>query len=207
MKSIGRLWIVVSVLFTGCYSRDMVDQAKQKPLSASPMFRDGRSSRLPVEGTVARGQLFEDTHLYTGKVNGKLVTNYPFPVTDKTLEIGQEKFNVFCAPCHDRTGSGRGMIVQRGYGPPPSYHIDRLRESPEGYFFDVITNGYRTMPAYAAQIKPKERWAIVAYVRALQLSQRTPVKDLSTEERAKVTHASSSEDATEMNGKKESPHE
>ncbi len=118
-----------------------------------------------------RGQLREDTHLYEGKVGGKPAETFPFPIDLKTLQRGQQRYNIYCTPCHDRVGNGDGMVVRRGFRRPPSYHIERLRQAPPGYLYDVITNGFGAMQDYAAQIPVRDRWAIVAYVRALQLSQ------------------------------------
>lgn len=169
--------LAAAALLAGC-RRDMQDQPKYIPLRPSSFFADGRSERPLVEGTVARGHLNADAAFYTGKVDGKPLETFPFPVTPAVLERGQERFNIYCAPCHDRLGTGNGMIVRRGYRHPPSYHIDRLRQVPVGYLFDVITNGLGAMPDYAAQVDPRDRWAIVAYVRALQLSQHASPADV-----------------------------
>ena len=171
----------------GC-RQDMQDQPKYIPLRPSDFFADGRSERPLIEGTVARGHLNDDALFYTGKVpDGKPADTFPFPVTKEVLLRGQERYNVYCSPCHDRLGNGDGMIVRRGYRKPPSYHIDRLRNVPNGYIFDVITNGFGAMPDYSAQVAPHDRWAIVAYVRALQLSQNFPANQLSPQERAQVS--------------------
>jgi len=136
---------------------------------------------------VARGELRLDEHLYTGKVNGQLATTFPFPITRQDLERGRERYGIYCTPCHDATGTGRGIIVMRGFPqPPPSYHIDRLREAPVGHFFDVITNGLGNMYSYASRIPPEDRWRIVAYVRALQLSQSATMNDVPAAEREKL---------------------
>ncbi len=160
----------------GC-RQDMHDQPKYKPLKASAFFEDGRASRPLVPDTVARGHLDDDDLLYAGKSDGTFADTFPFPVTGQVLQRGQERYNIFCSPCHDRVGNGSGMIVLRGYRRPPSMHIDRLRQQPAGYFFDVITHGFGVMPNYAQQIAPRDRWAIVAYVRALQLSQHAALAD------------------------------
>jgi mono/diheme cytochrome c family protein len=163
----------------------MYDQPRYKPLGKSDFFADDRQARPLVEGTVARGTLREDSRLYTGKTgNAALVTVYPLPVTRERIERGHQRYDIYCAPCHDRTGSGNGMVVQRGYRPPPSFHIDRLRQVAIGHFYDVITNGFGAMPDYAAQIPPEDRWAIVAYVRALQLSQNAALADVPPDRRA-----------------------
>ena len=165
---------------TAACRQDMHDQPKFIPLRPSTFFDDGRSARPLIEGTVARGQLDDDAAFYTGKgPDGKPVDAFPFPVTKEIVERGQDRFNIYCAPCHDRLGTGDGMIVRRGFRHPPSYHIDRLRAVPNGYLYDVISKGFGAMPDYAAQIEPADRWAIVAYIRALQLSQNASVNDVS----------------------------
>lgn len=163
--------------------REMYDQPKIEPLEASVFFADGLSARQPIPGTVARGQLRLDTHLYQGMVNGELATTLPYEITQKLIERGQERFNIFCAPCHDRTGRGNGMIVQRGLKAPPSIHEQRLRDVPIGHFFDVMTNGLGVMYSYASRIPVKDRWAIAAYIRALQFSQNANIDHLSAEDR------------------------
>jgi len=162
------------ILLEGC-RQDMHVQPKILPLAASRFFDDGRSARPVVAGTVARGQLRTDELLYTGKLNGVIAAEFPFRITRRDLERGQERFNIYCAPCHGRLGNGQGMIVQRGFPGPPSYHIDRLRQAPAGHFFEVITNGFGMMFSYASRVKPEDRWRIVAYIRALQLSQHATV--------------------------------
>jgi mono/diheme cytochrome c family protein len=170
----------------GC-RQDMQDQPKFIPLRPSGFFADGRSERPFVEGTVARGHLNDDTALYTGKgADGKFLDTFPFPATRDAISRGQDRFNIYCAPCHGRLGDGLGMIVRRGFRRPPSYHIDRLRTVPNGYLYDVITNGVGAMPDYAAQIEPRDRWAIVSYVRALQLSQNATVDDVPPGDRAQL---------------------
>jgi mono/diheme cytochrome c family protein len=141
------------------------------PLAKSDFFPDQRSARLPVAGTVARGNLQADTYFYTGKIGDTPGDFMPFPVNQEVLARGRERFNIYCSPCHSRLGDGNGIIPQRGFRRPPSYHIERLRKAPLGYFFDVMTNGFGAMPDYSSQIQPRDRWAIVAYIRALQLSQ------------------------------------
>jgi mono/diheme cytochrome c family protein len=172
-------WLLLAavLVFAGC-RQDMYDQARQKPYAPSQFYDDGRAARPPVPGTIARGQLHGDPHLHTGRVNGQLVTTFPFPVDRAVLERGRDRYNIYCAPCHDRIGNGNGMIVLRGYRQPPSLHIDRLRNAPVGHHFDVITNGLGAMPDYAAQVSARDRWAIVAYLRALQLSQRATTAEV-----------------------------
>ncbi len=161
----------------GC-RQDMHDQPKYKPFRGTTFFPDGRSARPLETGTVARGFLREDTELYAGKTGDQPVKTFPFPVTKEVLERGQQRFNIYCTPCHDRTGHGLGAVVRRGYRRPPSYHIERLRNETPGYFYDVITNGYGAMPDYASQVQPRDRWAIVAYIRVLQRSQFATVADV-----------------------------
>jgi cbb3-type cytochrome c oxidase subunit III len=170
------LGLVVLLVLVGCRN-DMHDQPRFKPLAESDFYPDLRSARTPVEGTVARGDYHEDNYFYTGKVGSNPGDYMPFPVTQEVLERGQQRFNIYCAPCHSRIGDGNGMLPQRGYRHPPSYHQDRLRKAPLGYFFDVMTNGFGAMPDYASQIPPRDRWCIVAYIRALQLSQDATVAD------------------------------
>ena len=167
----------------------MHDQPKVKPYAKSDFFEDQRSARPLVEGTIARGQLRDDAALYTGKAAGKPVEVFPFPVSAEVMARGQERFDIFCSPCHGRTGAGDGMIVQRGYRKPPTFHQDRLRQAAPGYVFDVITNGFGAMPDYAQQIPVRDRWAIVAYLRALQRSQNVAAGTLPAEARAALDSA------------------
>lgn len=155
----------------GCNTGNMRDQPKFEPMEHNPIFADGRASRPLVEGTVARGHLRVDHHFFEGRDAGKLVTTFPEPVTSQTLRRGQQRFNIFCTACHGEVGYGDGMAVRRGYPRPPSFHSEELRSQPVGHFYDVITNGYGRMMDYREQIPPADRWAIVAYIRALQKSQ------------------------------------
>ena len=155
----------------------MVDQQKLKPLAEENFFADGRGSRLPPPHTIARGQLREDDQFYTGKVGDQLAATFPLPVTRQLLARGRERFEIYCAVCHGATGASDGMIVQRGFPQPPSLHEQRLCDAPPGHFFDVITNGYGVMYSYAARVSPEDRWAIAAYIRALQLSQHATLGD------------------------------
>jgi hypothetical protein len=159
----------------------MHDQPKYTAYEPSAFFADGRSARPSIEGTIAHGQLFEDALLHTGRVGGQPSTVFPFPVDMTVMERGRERYDIYCTPCHGLTGEGDGMVVQRGYRRPPSFNIDRLRQAPPGHLFDVMTNGFGAMPDYAAQVPVRDRWAIAAYVRALQLSQYSTAADLSTE--------------------------
>jgi hypothetical protein len=179
---------IAAIGVAGC-RQDMHNQPKYKPLRASNFFQDGSSARPLVDGTVARGTLQEDAAFFTGKVGSQLVKELPFPVTREVLDRGQQRYDIFCAPCHDRTGGGNGMIVQRGYRQPPSMHIDRLRNVENGHFFDVMTNGFGAMPDYKAQISARDRWNIVAYLRALQLSQHAAAADVKGGDPTKVQPA------------------
>ena len=161
----------------GC-RQDMHDQPKFHRQRGTSFFADGRSVRPQVENTVARNQLREDSYFYTGFTGGKEGDGMPFPVTMDVLARGQERYNVYCTPCHSRVGNGAGMIVQRGYAKAGNFHVERLQKAPLGHFFNVITNGYGAMPDYATQVAPVDRWAIVAYIRALQLSQNATQADV-----------------------------
>jgi mono/diheme cytochrome c family protein len=179
--------LLLAALTLPACRQDMHDQPRFIPLRPSGFFDDGRSQRPLIEGTVPRGHLNDDLALYTGKdAAGKPLDTFPFPVTRDVVDRGQERFNVYCSPCHDRTGSGDGMVVRRGFRHPPSYHTGQIRSLANGFIFDVITNGFGAMPDYAAQISARDRWAIVAYVRALQLSQHASIADLPAEDRGKL---------------------
>ncbi len=180
--------VVGAVLLAGC-RQDMHNQPKYRGLRPSTFFADGSSARPLVEGTVARGTLQTDEAFFTGKNGQTLVAELPFAVDAHVLDRGQERFNIYCAPCHDQTGSGRGMVVQRGYRQPPSFHIDRLRTVEIGHFFDTMTNGFGAMPDYREQISPRDRWNIAAYIRALQLSQRAATADVPGGDPAKLAPA------------------
>ena len=164
----------------------MHDQPKYEPLEESSFFADGLASRAPVPGTVARGQLRDDTLLYTGKQGAAHATVFPFRVDEEVMRRGRERVDIFCAPCHGRTGDGDGMVVQRGFQRPPPLAQERLRAAPVGHLFDVMTNGFGAMPDHAAQIPPRDRWAIAAYVRALQLSATATLDDVPATERSKL---------------------
>lgn len=161
----------------GCHD-DMYNQPRYEPLEPSRFFDDGRSSRPLVPGTISREALPSDSILATGRENGKLVDELPVELSESLLRRGQERFNIFCSVCHGRTGEGNGMIVQRGFTKPPTFHSERLRGAPIGHFFDVATHGFGRMPAYDAQVPVDDRWAIAAYIRALQLSQYAEVTEL-----------------------------
>ena len=171
------------LILAGC-RQEMYDQPKVKPLGESDFYSDLRSARPQVEGTVARGQVHEDTYFYTGKIGPNPGDYMPFPVTEEVLARGHERFNIYCAPCHSRVGDGKGMVPSRGFPRmPPTFHQDRLRKAPLGYIFDVATNGFGIMPDYASQIPPRDRWCIVAYIRALQLSQNATQADVAAGEK------------------------
>jgi mono/diheme cytochrome c family protein len=177
----------LSILTAGCSRLDMQDQPKYKAQGASEFFADGRNGRPELDGTIARGELHEDTAFYDGKdAAGGDTADFPIAVDKIVLQRGQQRYDIYCAPCHGRLGNGMGMIVQRGFKQPPSYHIDRLRNAPVGHLYDVITNGYGAMLNYAQQVSVRDRWAIVAYIRALQYSQNANVSDLPTEARAQL---------------------
>jgi hypothetical protein len=165
------------LVLAGC-RQDMHNQPKFYPQRGTTFYADGRSVRPQVENTVARDQLHEDSYFYTGIVAGKEGDGLPIPLTEATLARGQERYNIYCTPCHSRVGNGNGMIVQRGYKPAGNFHTDRLRNAPLGHFFAVITNGYGAMPEYSAQLTPEDRWAVAAYIRALQLSQDAKPSDV-----------------------------
>ena len=169
--------VAAASLLTGC-RQDMHDQPKFDQQRGTSFYADGRSVRPQVENTVARSQLRRDAYFFSGFDNGKEGDGMPFPVTEAVIHRGQERYNVYCTPCHSRVGNGAGMIVQRGYAPAGNFHSDRLRQAPLGHFYNVIANGYGAMPDYSAQLTTEERWAVVAYVRALQLSQAADEKDV-----------------------------
>lgn len=169
------------LLFASACRRDMQDQPKYKPLRESQYFADGRASRPIPAGTVARDELDADDPFHTGMSNGSFLDTIPVPVTVDFLHRGEDRFNIFCSPCHSRTGDGDGMIHRRGFWIPLSFHNARLRAVPPGYIFQVINNGYGAMPAYKDQIvEVRDRWAIVAYIRALQLSRNATLNDVPT---------------------------
>jgi len=176
----------VALLLFGC-RLDMHVQPKYLPYEPTDFFGDGRSERQPVPGTVARGQLRLDELMFTGRENGVVVDKFPFPITKADLDRGRERYNVYCTPCHDYTGTGRGMIVQRGFPQPPSYHIQRLRDAPAGHFYEVMTNGFGAMYSYAARVEPADRWRIAAYIRVLQLSRNATIQDLPESVRQNVS--------------------
>jgi len=182
--------LFIALAAAGC-RQDMFNQPKLLPLQSSTFFADGRASRPLPEDTVARGQLHGDDLLSTGRIGGAVADRFPFPITAAVLDRGQQRFDIFCSPCHGRTGDGNGMVVQRGFKPPPSFHADRLRQAPAGHFFDVMTNGFGVMYDYRSRIVPEDRWAIAAYIRALQLSQHADASDLDAAREAARAHPAS----------------
>ena len=185
----GALALLALLALTGCH-RDMRDQPKYRGFRESSFFADGRSIRPAVPGTIPVGYLKSDSLLFTGKMNGKPVDMFPFAVDRAVLERGRDRFNIYCSPCHDYTGSGNGMIVQRGLKKPPSFHDYRLRVAPAGYFFDVITNGFGVMYDYSYQLRPEDRWAVVAWVRTLQTAARGNLADVPADQRGRLDQAS-----------------
>ena len=203
MTSTSRIYFVVCasvvlLLGSGCdhLVQDMATQPKNRPLSPSTFFEDGRSERPLVENTVARGSIADDD-LFVPKDSNA----FPLPVNRDLLDRGEERYKIFCTPCHGLQGDGNGMISLRGMKHPPSFHQDRLRQAPNGYFYDNITNGFGAMQGYSAQIPPRDRWAIIAYVRALQLSRNARAADLPAELREELNQAGNSKDST--GGRKE----
>ncbi len=180
-----RMVALLALSVTAC-RRDMGQQAYHRPLDASSVFADGRAARPLPDHTIARGQLRADELFFTGHVDGKPVDLFPEPVTPAMIERGRQRFDIYCAVCHGRTGEGNGMIVRRGFPTPPSFHIDRLRSAPAGHFVEVINNGFGLMYSYASRVEPADRWAIAAYIRALQLSQHAGLADVLPDDRAKL---------------------
>ena len=173
---------------TGC-RLDMQIEPKYRGYEASNFFRDGHSEQQPVPGTVARGELRTDTLMYAGLLDGKEANLFPFPITKKDLERGQQRFDIYCTPCHDFTGSGHGMVVQRGFPAPPSYYEKKLMDAPVGHFFRVMTYGYGTMYSYADRLSTKDRWCIAAYIRALQMTHQPNMNNVPPQEQ-KILEAS-----------------
>jgi mono/diheme cytochrome c family protein len=164
----------------------MHDQPRYKPFAATDFFGDRRSERPAIEGTVARGHLRIDTARYTGKAGDTEVDTFPFPITRDDLTRGQQRFNIYCSPCHSRMGDGNGMVVLRGFRQAASYHTQKLIKAPVGHFFDVMTNGFGAMPSYGSRIEPDDRWRIAAYIRVLQLSQDAKIEDVPPDKRAEL---------------------
>jgi hypothetical protein len=192
-RSLAPLTAFAALFLGGCRS-EMYDQPRYKPYHASGFFEDGTSARPLVAGTVSRRGPNERgnapaEHFDTGKTGGKLADELPFPVDRSVLERGQARFRIFCTPCHGELGNGRGMIVRRGFNPPPSFHSDEIRKKPVGHYFDVMTRGFGTMYSYASRVPARDRWAIAAYIRALQLSQHAPLSELPAEDLSRLERA------------------
>lgn len=194
VKNILLLVALLAVLIAGCgqgrpsdnsplsVDRGMATQPKNKPFGESRFYSDGSAMRLPVPGTVAQGYLNDDVAYLTGKdEKGNFVKSVPVSITRSLLKRGQERFDIYCSPCHSRLGDGKGIMITRGYLPPPTFHDERMRKLPEGHIFDVISHGIRNMPSYGHQISVSDRWAIVAYMRALQKSQNARIEDIPAE--------------------------
>jgi cbb3-type cytochrome c oxidase subunit III len=180
-----RSFFLVAIMFAllGC-RQEMRNDSRLKPYQETPFFADRNSSRPLVRGVVPRGEPRTDDFFYTGQIDGHLVRGFPETVTLERLKKGQARYNVYCSVCHGITGLGDGMVVQRGFPKPPSLHEQRLRDAPEGHFFNVMTKGYGAMYSYASRVEPSERWAIIAYIRALQFSRHATLNDVPSEERA-----------------------
>ncbi|HYL74228.1 MAG TPA: cytochrome c [Bryobacteraceae bacterium] len=174
--------IALFLFLAGCRN-DMHDQPRYKPLAASEFFSDHRASRPVIDDTVARGHLRIDEARYTGKIDGNDIDQFPIPIAKADIERGQTRFNIYCTPCHGHLGDGNGMVVLRGYRQAASYYSDKLMKSPVGHYFDVITNGFGAMPSYASRVTPDDRWRIIAYIRALQLSESARINDVPADKR------------------------
>lgn len=188
LKLLEKLMMLTSVAIfaiAGC-RQQMADQPHQRPLEPSNFFDDGMASRPVEPGTVARAGKEQNGLRFHSKVDGKLVDTFPFEVTMEVLARGQERYEIFCSPCHDRLGTGQGMIVRRGFTRARSFHDPRLRDAPAGHFFEVITQGFGQMPSYANQLSEQDRWAVIAYIRALQFSRNVRLDQLPPEDRAKM---------------------
>lgn len=180
--------LLALTLLSGCYQQ-MGTQPRYDPLEASDFFDNGMSARPRLEGTVARGELGGDPYFETGMIGGQPGTGFPVPVTAAVMNRGEDRYNIYCAQCHGRLGDGNGMIPARGYRRPPSFHTETLRTAAAGHFFDVITNGFGAMPPYRSMLSASDRWAIVAYIRALQLSQTATINDVPPDARAQFSGA------------------
>jgi mono/diheme cytochrome c family protein len=180
------LTVVVATLGGGACRQDMHNAPRVDPYEETDAFADGRPMRPIPEGTVARGHLNEDELMFAGKSGGQFVDQFPFQVTRDVLERGRDRFNIYCSPCHGRTATGNGIIVQRGLRPPPSFHDDKIRSQPVGYYFDVMTNGFGAMQDYRSQLEAKDRWAVAAYIRALQYSQHASLADVPADKRGEL---------------------
>lgn len=183
LKALAGSALALATCTLAACRNDMHNEPRYKPLAGTDFFSDHRSARPQVEGTVARGYLRIDDARYTGKVDGQDVDQFPFPITKADMLRGQERFNIYCTPCHGRIGDGNGMVVLRGYRQAASYYTDKLMKSPIGHYFDVITNGFGAMPSYASRVEPDDRWRIIAYIRALQFSESAKLSDVPADQR------------------------
>ena len=178
-------WLPLALALTAC-RQDMHDQPRYKPLAGTDFFGDGRSARPEIDGTVARGHLRTDTARFTGKVDGQDIDAFPFPITKDDLARGQQRFNIYCSPCHGAVGDGNGVVKKYGMGAVPTYHDDRLRKMADGEIFNTITNGKGQMNPYADKLKAPDRWAVIAYVRALQRAQTGTAADVPEDHKAEL---------------------
>ena len=195
MKGAARILAAVALgVLLGC-RQEMRYDSRLKPYQETPFFADRNSSRPLVNGVVARGEAQADDFFYTGETDGHLVRGFPAPVTMDQLKEGRDRYDIYCSVCHGITGIGDGMIVQRGFPRPPSFHEQRLRDAPEGHFFNVITHGYGAMYSYASRVEPAERWAIIAYIRALQLARNASLDDVPPEDRPYLLKPTKENDA------------
>jgi len=183
----GSVAVAFALLTLTSCRQDMHDQPRYKPLAESQFFSDHRAARPQVEGTVARGHLRIDEARYTGKIDGNDIDQFPIPITKADIERGQTRFNIYCTPCHGRVGDGNGMVVLRGYRQAASYYTDKLIKAPVGHYYDVITNGFGAMPSYASRILPDDRWRVIAYIRALQLSESATLADVPADQQRSLT--------------------
>jgi mono/diheme cytochrome c family protein len=179
---VSGFWFLV---LAGCRQK-MANQPRYDPLEPSDFFADGMAARPRIAGTVARGEMTADPFFDSGKINGQVADGFPFPITKEILDRGHERYDIYCGQCHGRVGDGNGMIPSRGYRRPPSFHTETLRTRPTGHYFDVMTNGFGAMPPYRTMVSPRDRWAIAAYIRALQLSRSATVADVPVTDRASL---------------------
>jgi mono/diheme cytochrome c family protein len=183
-------WLAAGMLLLAGCANEMDEQPKyQRPYQESKFFADGRSARPLMAGTIPRGFLRDDTAFYAGQKGDLLIDEIPMKIDRAAIERGRDRYNIYCLPCHSPTGDGQGMIVKRGFSPPPTFHQDRLREAPSGHFYHVISNGYGAMYSYASRVAPEDRWKIVAYIRTLQLSQNAKLDDIPASEQSKLKEA------------------
>jgi mono/diheme cytochrome c family protein len=183
LRAASALVPTAAFLLLAACRQDMHTEPRYQPLAESDFFSDHRSARPQVEGTVARGQLRIDEARYTGKIDGEDIDQFPIPIAKADIERGQNRFNIYCTPCHGHVGDGNGMVVLRGFRQAASYYTDKLVHAPVGHYFDVISNGFGAMPSYASRIQPDDRWRVIAYIRALQLSESATLNDVPADQR------------------------